>query len=219
MSSYGSPSSQRTGTGGSGYEPKKHTHAIIPTTIRYMEQFLQDGKLFDHEKPYFTFVGKIREMQASPSCLEFILDDSTGLKKCTWYQATETNFEIGNYVRVFGEFREDSISVYKCRHLETKNEITYHILATIKFHRTSGKAGAQPMQGQIMAGGENQSMGNNIGKEIENYMKNLGAQAKVTDILQAIGQGREAEVRRAISSMADSGQIYEAGEESWVLSE
>lgn len=32
-------------------------------------------------------------MQASATCFEFILDDTTGLKKCTWYQPKETNWQ------------------------------------------------------------------------------------------------------------------------------
>jgi len=217
---YGSPSSQRTGGGvGGGYEQQKHTHAIIPTTIRYMEGVFQDGKFGDHQKPYFTFVGKIREMQASPSCFEFILDDTTGLKKCTWYQPKETNWQVGNYVRVFGEYREDHISVYLCRHLETKNEITHHILAAIKTHRTSGVLQIdQQVQGEVMAGEGNESMPDALSTEIGNYMRNLGSEAKVEDILRDIGKGREAEVRRAIGGMSDSGQIYETNEDCYALS-
>lgn len=213
---FGNQSSQNTG---GGYEQQKHAQAVIPTTIRYMEQFFKDGKLGDHQKPYFTFVGKIREMQASPSCFEFVLDDSTGLKKCTWYQPKETNWQVGNYVRVFGEYREDAISVYLCRHLETKNEITYHILAAIKTHRTSGVQGVQQQeQGEVMAGEGMESMKDAMSAEIRNYMTNLGAEAKVEDILRDIGKGREAEVRRAIGSMSDSGQIYETTEDCFALS-
>jgi len=224
MAAYGSP-----GSGSSNFQSNRHNFATIPTTIRYLEKFWSDGRLYDLEKSNYCLIGKIRELNATPSCLEFVLDDSTGLRRCTWYQPPETTWNVGNYVRVYGDYKGDHIAVFMCKHLTTKNEITHHILSVIKAHRTlsaaknmkknlfANPAGEQEVQ-QV---GQNSEMADPFLQRIEEYIKNQGSPKEgisVETILKDIGNGKAPDYRRGIQQMIDSGALYETGENCFALS-
>jgi len=169
----------------------------------------------------YCLIGKIREIQKQPSSLEFVLDDSTGLIKCVWYQPTETEFNVGSYIRVYGAYQNaEKISVWKCKPLTTKNEITHHILAVIQAHRQLG-GGAKPTI-QNQTAGQKMEVENNNGDplttQIVDYLKKHGSAlgTNVSKIIEDIGQDRAVEIKRGLAQLEESGTVYAGDTEEMI---
>jgi len=222
MAATSAPYSQ-SGGGSSGAQ--RHKYASLPVTILQLNTYTKDGRLFEQESPTYCLLGKIREIQKQPSSLEFVLDDSTGLIRCVWYQPTDTDWNVGSYIRVYGAYQNaEKISVWKCKPLITKNEITHHILAVIQAHRQL-RGGAkptnqnQPAAQKMEVESNNTNYGDALTTQIVNYLKANGTSegVNVSQIIQSLGgPDKAADIRRALGQLEDSGAIFNGDTEDMI---
>lgn len=141
------------GMGGSRvYDYRKG--AVLPCTAIQLNTLItsQESGLYGFTDATHMILGLVREVNDSPTSIEFLLDDTTGIVTCSFYGQAE-GLELNDYIRAFGKWNieKKSFQVFQVRPLTSKNEITHHILNVLSVHRkntNTDEAGGVPVMSE-----------------------------------------------------------------------
>ena len=160
---------QETPQGGA----KAVAHTLTPVTIRMLQEGVQERRrngmnmgpdesirVNGRELHMLTLVACVEGMQMQQLGMALTLNDGTGRMECQMYADTDSvstgpDFQVGDYIRVFGHLRywndEDRITAHRIAKIENANEISHHTIEVTHVHMSLlGKlvkaSGSKPTQ-------------------------------------------------------------------------
>lgn len=188
-------------------------------------------------------VALVLQIEVKDSFTNYVVDDSTGnLNVRKWQEADETAAQIreNTYVRIVGKvsvFNEKvQFNAHVIKPILSSNEITHHLISAMHSHLDNQRSRGQTTAPSVMAAnvakiGNQPSMDTDpeiatemaewtdcqraVYKMVEQLQTNDNNGAHLPHIFKALPQFTQQQIREAVCSLTDEGQLYDTVSEEY----